>query len=291
MTAKALTVSYTATVSPLFVNSAAGFRVSFSVTDSISKTDYFRIEFPLDSTRITYLFKLSSLNLGTTTYDNSTGFITFFRTTSAVDSLIGESHYITFQSYLAPRSTRPTNNIRFVVLSARGFEKYVGNGTITAVEKTYTSTLAATNLSVVRTSNYSISFTLADSLTTTGMIVLTVPLQIAVNSCPQLTPTATLRQSPTCSISNTGSSYTVTMTNLNSTNSAISSGQTVTIIFINIVNYYSSILLPSISLKVYFTSDVIDLVAVSTTNRLTLIPNSAFINSFTILNGNTNTLQ
>lgn len=83
-----MNVSYSTTVSPLFVNTVAGFRVSFVVADSIARTDYFRIEFPLDS-QISYLFKLSSLSLGTTTYSNTTGFITFMRTTSAVDNLIG----------------------------------------------------------------------------------------------------------------------------------------------------------------------------------------------------------
>lgn len=176
-------------------------------------------------------------------------------------------------------------------MSARGFEKYAATGTITATEKTYTSTLTASNLTVLTPSNYSISFTLADPLATTAMIILTVPVQIRVSSCPQVNPSSTIRQSPNCSISNNGSNYVITMTGLNSSSSMIASGQRITIDLGIITNYYSAISLPAISLKIYYTSDTVDLVAISTTNRLTLLPNYAYVNSISVLNGNTKTLQ
>lgn len=121
LVAKPIAVVYSSTVSPLYVNMATGFRVNFTLSDTLGPTDYFRLEFPT-GLQITYSFKLSSLLLGTATYTSSNGSLVFQRSTASVaDNFIGEMHYITFQTFTAPRSVKPTNPIRFVVLSATGY--------------------------------------------------------------------------------------------------------------------------------------------------------------------------
>lgn len=292
LVAKPMTVVYSSTVSPLYVNMATGFRVNFTLSDTLSPTDYFRLEFPL-GLQITYSFKLSSLLLGTATYSSSSGYLVFQRSTASVaDNFIGETHYITFQTFTAPRSTRPTSPIRFVVLSSTGYEKLAGTNTIRAVEKTYSSTLAISTTLVSSMSNYSVSFVLADPLASNAMIVLTLPISIAVLVCPALNPSATVSANPACSIAPISSpNYTITITGFNSSSAAIAAGQTIVVTLLNVTNYYSAATLPPIGLSIYYTDSTVDLVAVSTTNSVTLTPRSALINSLVVSNGQTSTLQ
>ena len=132
LVAKPLSVTYSSTVSPLFINMATGIRVNFTLSDTLSPTDYFRLEFPL-GLQISYVFKLSSLLLGTTTYNSTSGYLTFQRSSASTsNNNAGENHYITFQTFTSPVSTRATNPIRFVILNSNGYEKMVGYNTIQA---------------------------------------------------------------------------------------------------------------------------------------------------------------
>lgn len=290
LTTKSMPITITSTSSPLFVNILSGFRVNFTITDTIAKTDYFQLQFPL-SFPINYMFKLSSLALGTTSYSNTTGYLTFQRTAQAMDSMIGESHYITFQVFTAPPSIRPSGTIRFVVLSARGFEKYAGTGTITAVAKSYSSVLSVSNTTVGVLSNYTLSFTLADPLTTTAMIILTIPSTISITGCPRLSPTPTIAATPTCIFTNTTANpYTLTLKNINSSSNTITSNQALTIIFTNVINYFSAITLSGITMKIYYTDDIIDLVAGSTSNTVMLTPGVSYVRSVMVLDGKNRTL-
>lgn len=50
-------------------------------------------------------------------------------------------------------------------------------------------------------------------------------------------------------------------------------------------------MLSGIGVKIYYTSDVSDLVAISTTNNVTLVPRSAYVVNFYVVNGNNRTLS
>lgn len=81
------------------------------------------------------------------------------------------------------------------------------------------------------------------------------------------------------------------MTGFNSSSAAIAAGQTIVITLLNVTNYYSAVTLSPIGIKIYYTDSTADLVAVSTTNSVTLMPRSAFISSVGVSNGLTSTLQ
>lgn len=103
---------------------------------------------------------------------------------------------------------------------------------------------------------------------------------------------ATISGSPSCSFSNrTATNYTITLSNLNATSSGISANQQININLINITNYFSVINLTGISISIYYTQEVIDLVAISTTNIITLTPRNAYIDSVVLSNGFNKTLD
>lgn len=109
-------------------------------------------------------------------------------------------------------------------------------------------------MTVSALSNYSISFTLADPLTSSGQIILTIPTQLNVIACPQLIPSGTITGTPTCTFSNrTSTNYTITLTNMNSTSTGITGNQIITINLINVTNYFAAINLTGISIKIYYT--------------------------------------
>jgi hypothetical protein len=129
---------------------------------------------------------------------------------------------------------------------------------------------------------------------TTGMIVLTIPNAINLTTCPTIIPSSTLSASPLCTFSNSSNSsfYSIILTNLNSSASQIASGQNVSIVLRNVVNYYSAVTLESISMKIYYTSNTIDLVAISTTSSIIkLLPKFAYISDFKIVSAANTTLQ
>lgn len=141
-------------------------------------------------------------------------------------------------------------------------------------------------------SNYTISFTLADPLAANVMIILTVPNYIVVPSCPLLSPSSTITGNPSCTIGAISSpNYTITLTSINASSAGITAGQTIVITLSNITNYYSAITVPAIGIKIYYTNITADLVAVSTTNSITLTPRSAVIRSVSVSNGLVSTLQ
>lgn len=109
-------------------------------------------------------------------------------------------------------------------------------------------------MTVSTLSNYTITFTLADPLTSSGQIILVIPTQLNVLSCPQLTPSGTITGTPSCTFSNrTSTNYTITLTNMNSTSSGISANQVIAINLINVTNYFAAITMTGISIKIYYT--------------------------------------
>ena len=123
------------------------------------------------------------------------------------------------------------------------------------------------------------------------MIVLNISAKIQVLNCPKLVPSSSISANPACTFVNVSQPYYfIKMTSINSSTNSINLRQTITILLINITNCYSTIMLPPISLSIYYTQDTVDLVATSNTNTITLAPSLATISDVNALNGFTNTL-
>jgi hypothetical protein len=157
------------------VNGNISLTISFTLVDAITKDDYFEVVFPGGtiitlSTVVAAPFTLN--NNGT--YTPGSNMVRFYRASNAPLLLNGTAGNITFLTFTAPNSTKPSSPIIVSVLR-NGSAKMRGSGTFTADPNTYSLDVTTTNSMVNALTSYSITFTLLDPLDLSGYILLTIP--------------------------------------------------------------------------------------------------------------------
>lgn len=89
-----------------YVNAFIGLRFSFTLADTLSKNDYFIIEFPA-GTVVNYIAYYSpQLNLTNISYDSSTNKITFYQSSSSTNLNSQTTISITVFNYKSPSSVK-----------------------------------------------------------------------------------------------------------------------------------------------------------------------------------------
>jgi hypothetical protein len=122
LTPKKLSLVITPSANPMYINSFTGLNFSFTTLDTIIKTDYFTISFPLNSS-IVYTFKVSNFLLGTVTYTIANNTLTFLQLSSSSTKYSNTASYIMFLNYKAPLTTKTTTSITLTVWNSNGHKK------------------------------------------------------------------------------------------------------------------------------------------------------------------------
>jgi hypothetical protein len=122
LTPKNLSLGIISTANPMYINSFTGLNFTFTTLDTITKTDYFTISFPLNSS-IVYTFKVSNFLLGTVTYTAGNSTLTFLQLSSSSTKYSNTPSYIMFLNYKAPLTTKTTTSIVLTVWNSNGHTK------------------------------------------------------------------------------------------------------------------------------------------------------------------------
>lgn len=81
---------------------------------------------------------------------------------------------ILFIKYMAPPNIRPVGPIWFKIMN-NGYEKMIANGYVQALPNSYTFSLAINTTKINSITSLMLSFDLADALTATGLIIVSIP--------------------------------------------------------------------------------------------------------------------
>lgn len=155
------------------VNAFTGLLFKFTLTDTITNDDIFYIDFPV-GTNINYLTSISSFSLTNISYDSGTGRMQFYQNANSQTLTVGQVANITFLTYQAPPSTEPVTGIAFWVMH-NGYSKMKGTGSIQAVTKEYQMEVTTDSTTINVGTSYHLQFNLADSLSSSAFIEITVP--------------------------------------------------------------------------------------------------------------------
>jgi hypothetical protein len=78
------------------------------------------------------------------------------------------------QAYQTPSSARTAGPFVLSIMTNNGL-KMTGSASITILPKAYTATVATINTTINSVTSYTLSFTLTDSISTSGYMFLTIP--------------------------------------------------------------------------------------------------------------------
>ena len=250
-------------------NFAGGLTFTFTLTDTISIKNSFVITFPLGTT-ITFVQRVSSINLQSVTYNSTALTLTMIQKSSNPNYFAGTSITFTFIRYRAPPSTKTTLPIVFSILN-NGFASMTGSASVTAIANNYSLSVLPDSSVVNVYTRYNFTFTMSDALTSTGYFVIILDPQLCVTTAQRTTITTNLsitvsgtsiNTSPSTQISTTtsngSSTYQLLLSNLN-TSSTIPT-QTVSILVNNLLNPASVTTINSFALSTYYSNSA-DLVA------------------------------
>jgi len=183
----------------MVVNSMNTIKFGITTIDVMSMSDYFIISFPAGTT-----IDLANTNIGSTVSINSNNptflnnNLTLYMTGSG--NLNPQTLFITLTNFIAPPSTKTTNNFTVYILS-NGYPKMVSYQTITCLPSTLSGTVSLASPIVNSITSYSFTITILDALTSTGKIKITFPNQIILksisSSCAVVTGNS-LKSTPNC---------------------------------------------------------------------------------------------
>lgn len=177
LTPQSLTLGLSSSMSPLYVNSPTSLIFSFTLTDTIVKSDFFQITFPPNTTfafSIVSSSNLSIFNSGVT-YNSSNLTLTIRQATTSSTKFAGTLCSITLAQYKAPPSTKTTDPFTFQVYNSAGGLKMQGSATLTASPNTYVATVTPSTFIINKSTNYSFTVTSTDAMLSSGMIQLRFP--------------------------------------------------------------------------------------------------------------------
>ena len=159
------------------MNSLTSLIFNFTLTDTISKSDYFQVTFPLGTSFSFVAIASSNLNLFSSgvTY-NSTNLTLIMRQASTSPTrFAGTVCSITIGRYTAPTSTKTTDPFALQVYTSTGGLKMQGTSTITATANTYTTLVTALNYNINKNTSYTFAVTTLDSMLSSSMIQIKFP--------------------------------------------------------------------------------------------------------------------
>lgn len=169
-------------------NFIGGLTFTFSITDTIGPKDTFLILFPAGSS-FSYSLATSTVRLLTPII----GALSLEISQNSSNPILhtSSSITITFIRYKAPPSTKPSLPITFAIQNS-GHTKMQGSGTITAIANNYTLSVSASSLTVNAYTNYVLSFTMSDTLTSSGYILIVLDPLLCASSAQVITITTNL---------------------------------------------------------------------------------------------------
>lgn len=142
-----LSLSLTANTSPLIVSTSTTLVFTFTLTDTIIKSDYFVLIFPSGTTFT--LLALSTVNiqnfLSGATYTSSNLTLLMRQSAASSTKFAGAVCKISVSSYTAPPSVKTTGNFILQVYNNQNYLKMQGTATLTAQANTFTMSVAASS--------------------------------------------------------------------------------------------------------------------------------------------------
>ena len=158
----------------LTVNSLVALRFNFTLTTTIDRNDYFRVVFPTGTT-----FSFSTPILGTSVYitpPTISGQTVEIHHSTAVSATqtYSSTYILVIQFFQAPPSTVPTQPILFSVVR-NNYPIMTGSASLTAVADSLTASVTVANSQVLTSTSYTFSIPLAHPLSSSGMILVTLP--------------------------------------------------------------------------------------------------------------------
>lgn len=184
----------------------------------------------------------------------------------------------------APPSTRTTPQLTIKVIR-NGYDKMVGYVTMRAVASALNGSVDFALKTVNKITTYDVNITTVDPLTSSGMIKIRFPNTIT----PTLTSGfvslsgSSVNTNPTVSYDN--STNTVTLTDLNSSNSSVPA-QTFRLTFNSIRNAPSTAPSENFTVTTYYTSDVDDLVSEGTIGGVTALKDVINVTTVSVVPSN-----
>ena len=243
------------------VNTWVNLNFAFSLADTVSKNDYLTIDFPT-GTQINYLTKISpQLNIASGTYSSANNRLTFTLSDTSPNVNSGTSISLTFLYYRVPPSTKTTEPIVLSIMN-NGYAKMSGSATITPQPNSYVGTVSTLDTTINANTQYSLRFTMSDSISTTGYIKLTLPQELSLSSTNSDIVVSiagtSIAAAPAVSVD---SSHQLTLSSLNLTSTATIPAQTLNISISGIIQPPSVQILSNFEASIYYSSADNDLVA------------------------------
>lgn len=281
-----LSLSLTANLSPLIVSSSTTLVFTFTLTDTIIKSDYFLLVFP--SGTIFSLQALSTVNiqifLSGATYTSSNMTLLMRQSAASSTKFAGALCKISISSYTAPPSVKTTGNFILQVYNSQNNLKMQGTATLTAQANTFTMNVAASTYLINQNAIYTFTITTLNFLTNTSYILITFPADLAFNvSTNCLTNNFSSPATSTCSTNGS-------IIRLDSLTTSGISANTYTSTIQSIFNPNRAVSNLSFTANFYYSNDSSTLTANAYFTGLTYVPNQLNINTTQVTLSNYNLL-
>jgi len=224
-------------IATMTVNTYVGLRFNAVLAVPINQNDYFSITFPTGTTfSYNLIYGITFYSLPPT-ISGQTVFI--YHNASVVATFAKNTAYIiTFQDFLAPPSTYPTDKIVFSVLR-NGYPLMTGSASLTAESSNLSASVTVANSKVSTVTSYTFTITMSNPISSSGAISITFPTQVIISTtnsansnCATLTGVG-VNSLGTCNFQSTLNS--INITNLSASSSGIAA-QTLRVTILNITN-------------------------------------------------------
>lgn len=275
LTPQQLSLSLTTSTSPLIVNSLTSLTFTFTLTDTLTKTDYFQIILPSGSTFSFIAISSPDLQLAfsNSVYTSANSSLIMRQPASNPTRFANTICRILISRYTAPPSVRPTDNFILQIYNFQNGLKMQGSASITARANTYIMSVTASTYLINQNAAYTIDFTTLDFLTNTSYITIGFPTDLTLNiSTRCFTSNFSSTANSTCS----SNGNTIRVDSL-TTNGITANSYRITID--SIINPNRALANISFSVNFYYINDSSYLVATASFTGLTYIPNLLSLNT------------
>lgn len=174
---QSMSLSLSSSSSPLYVNSGTSLVLTFTLADTISRSDYFQLVLPAGST---FSFvAISTINLSifssSVAYISSNQTIVMRQAISSPTRFAGTTCTITIGRYVSPPSTLTTSPFLLQLYDISNGLKMQGSATLTAVAKPYTLRVEPSSYFINKNASYTFTLTTQDRMLASGMLSIKIP--------------------------------------------------------------------------------------------------------------------
>ena len=266
---ESFSLSLAASSSPLYVNSNTSLILTFTLSDTISKSDYFQLVLPANSS-FTFI-GISSSNLGlfpsATTYVAANNTLVMRQSSSSSTKSAGTVCQITVGRYTAPGSTKTTSAFLLQIYNSYNGLKMQGSATVTAVAKAYAVTVVAGSYLINQNTSYSFVVNVTDSLLSSAMIQVRFPAELAVSVAANCLTNNNFSSTTTAACT-TPAANTVLVGNI--TSAAVTPG-VYSISIATVTNANRALTTSGFSLVIYYSDDTTAQVGTSSVGAVTML--------------------